>query len=83
MLRRDQFRAVHVHQRLAFFYRLAGRIDIEPLDPTLELRCHRVQAALIRLHRRHCPDGPCEFSQRDNLGFHPELLYFFGADIRY
>ena len=83
MLCRDQFRAVHIHQRLTFFYRLAGGVHVEPLDPALELGRHGVQPTLIRLHRRHCPHRAGEFPQGDGFGFHPQFLYFFGADLHH
>ena len=78
MLRCDQFGTVHIHQRIAFFYRLAGGVDIEPLDPALEFWRYRIQAALVRLYRGHCPHGAGEFAQRDSLRSYPQLLYFFG-----
>ena len=48
-LRRNQFRAVHLEQRLALADRLAGGIDVQALDLALELRRDGVQAALVGL----------------------------------
>ena len=64
LLRRDQFGAVDLHQRVALPYRLPGGVDVEALDPALEPGRHRVQPPLVRLHRRHRPHGANEFPQR-------------------
>ena len=77
MLCRDQFGTVHFHQRLAFFYRLAGGIDVEPLDPALELGRYGVQPALVRLYRCHRPHRTGEFAQARRPRFSPPAFALF------
>ena len=81
LLRRDQVGTVDVHQWLTRSHRLAGGIDVELLDPAVELRGNGVQQALVRLHRRHRPYRAPEIAQGDRFGFHAELLHLVQTEL--
>ena len=53
-LRRYQFRAVHLEQRLPLADCLPGSVDVEPLHPALELRRDGIGAPLVDLDAPRC-----------------------------
>src|SRR5215471_15425943 len=80
LLGEQEIGTVDLEQRVAAAHGLAGRVDIQFLDPALEFRIDDADAALIgryrtdRAHRmRHAAAG-------NGFGAHAERLYALGAD---
>ena len=64
LLRGDQLRAVHVHQRLAARDRLSRGVHVQLLDPALEARRDFVQQPFVRLNGSHRKQGAAQFAKR-------------------
>ncbi len=77
----NQFRAVHLEQRLPLADRLAGHIDMQALDIALELGRNRIHAAFIRLDPTGCADHFVEGAQLRGFGPHAQFLYLLGTDL--
>jgi hypothetical protein len=77
----DQFRAVHLEQRLALGDRLAGDVHVQALHVAFELRGDGKAAPLIDLDAAGSAHLLVEGAQFRCLGTHAELLHFLGADL--
>jgi hypothetical protein len=77
----DQFRAVHLEQRLALGDRLAGDVHVQALHVALELRGDGKAAPLVDLDPTGGAHQLVEDAQFRRLGAHAELLHFLGADL--
>ena len=80
-LRRHQFRAVDLEQRLALADRLAGGVDEELLHPAFELRRDGEDAPLVDLDAADGLDDLVQRTHRRRLAPHAELLHLVDADL--
>ena len=76
-----ELRAVHLGERLAARHRLAGRVDVQLLDPAFELRRHRVLAALVDLDRADRTHRARQRPPAHRLDAHAQRLDAIGADL--
>ncbi len=81
LLRRDEVRAVYLHQRLAARDRLAGGVDVQLLDPALEARRDLVEQPLVRLDGAHGAHGAAQLARLDRFAAHAEELHLVEADF--
>ncbi len=73
-LRRIQLGGIHVEQRLAFLDRLPRLVDVQLLDPSVELRIHKDHTLFVVVHPSERPDDLHQRATPDPLGAKPHVL---------
>ena len=81
LLRRKEFRTVKFRQRLAFFHNASGIIDIELLNPALDLCIDRGQPSFIGFDPPHCPDDFPDGLHRNSDRLDADRLALFRGDF--
>ena len=71
-----KLRSVDLHQRLTAPHGLAGRVDVELVDPALELGVHDVKTPLVGLDGADGTNRAVEQPPLDWRGLDSEFLHF-------